>query len=246
MIGIFDSGVGGLSVFCELKKLIPDIAITYLSDSANFPYGEKQQEELLRIASNATKRLISEGANTIVVACNSATVSTIKYLREKYPEIDFVGVEPAIKPALKNNHAEPIGLLATKKTVMTYHSDILVDNIKIIKHHDPYLIDKIENDYHAISDFDMQKALDPFIEAGVKTVVLGCTHFYFLREKFADKFPEIQFLEPAPAVAKHVLEINSFYRMGECQFLVSGDVDNFRHFLENVVGYKNGDIRKVS
>ncbi len=245
MIGIFDSGVGGLSIYCELKKLAPQLSIVYFADSANFPYGEKTQAELLAVSSSATERLISMGVGTIVVACNSATVSTIAELRERYPKVAFIGVEPAIKVATEQLKSKSIGLLATKKTVVTHDSDKLAAGGQVYRHWDSALIDRIENHFHEITRQDLQIATLPLIQKRVDTIVLGCTHFYFVKERFIHEFPELSFVEAAEAVAKRALNIGGVDSEDQVIFLVSGDQARFTDFVENVVGYKHADIRKV-
>jgi len=245
MIGVFDSGIGGLSVLLELEKLAPGAKTIYLADSQNFPFGEKTQEKLERITIVATKRLQSLGARTIVVACNSATVSVIDRLRSDFPGLNFVGVEPAVKLGEKVTRSGRIGLLATKKTVVTHKSDSLVGEVQIFRHHAPKLIDKIENDYLHITDTDLIDAIAPLLLQKVDTIVLGCTHFYFVRERYEKLFPDLQFVEPAVAVAKQIIHVAGNVEIGEKTYLVSGDVDNFRKFIENVVGYKDADIRKI-
>jgi len=245
MIGIFDSGVGGLSVFCELKKRRPDAEIVYLADSANFPYGDKSQSELINITERATNFLISSGAKTVVLACNSATVSTIKHLREKYPLIKFVGVEPAVKVAYDLEYPGKIGILATKKTVSTHDSEALAPGSTLYKHYDENIIDMIENNYQRIGNNDLKNAIDPLLSEGVKIIVLGCTHFYFIKERFTQAFPEVTFVEPAGAVAQRVLEVSKNISLGESTFFVTGDIEKFSDFLVNVVGYKNAIAREV-
>ncbi|MEI6267072.1 MAG: glutamate racemase [bacterium] len=245
MIGIFDSGVGGLSVFCELKKIRPEAEILYLSDSANFPYGDKSQEELLRIVTKATDFLISQGAGTVVVACNSATVSTIKYLRDNYPLVTFVGVEPAVKVAYDLNYSGKIGILATKKTVATHKSEKLAPGSTLYKHYDAKIIDLVENDYQEINRDDLQAAIEPFLHEDVKIIVLGCTHLYFIKEMFVQSFPEVTFIEPSEAVARRVLEVSENISFGESTFFVTGEIEKFDDFLVNVVGYKNAVIREI-
>ncbi len=245
MIGIFDSGVGGLSIYLELKKIAPQLSVVYFADSANFPYGEKSQEQLLALSVAATERLIEYGATTIVVACNSATVSTITDLRERYPQLNFVGVEPAIKVATEQLRSRHIGLLATKKTVVTHDSDSLADGGKVYRHWNSALIDMIETRYVQITHEDLSRAVDPLVQQGVDTIVLGCTHFYFVKARFESEFLGLKFVEAAQAVAARTLEIGTTDSENKEIFLVSGDLTRFTDFMENVVGYKHADIRKV-
>ncbi len=246
MIGIFDSGVGGLSVFLELKKILPQTATVYFADSRNFPYGEKSDLELAHITIEATGKLIDFGCDIVVVACNSATVSVIDRLRDRFPDIRFVGVEPAVKLGEKNTKNARLGLLATQKTVVTHQSDDLVGEIQIFRHHASGLISKIEQDLAAVTDLDLSEALEPLLEKGVDTVVLGCTHFYFVKERFELLYPEISFVEPAPYVAMQVKRLlDGKIEGGDDIYLVSGDHNKFKQFLVNILGDVDADIRQV-
>ncbi len=246
MIGIFDSGIGGLSVYLELKKLLPNAGICYLADSANFPYGEKSQEELEKFTRAATMKLVDFGCKVIVVACNSATVSVIDKLRTDFPRLKFVGVEPAVKLAEKITQNKKIGLLATKKTVISHRGENLVDDVTIYRNHDAHLISKIETDLVAVTEDDLKSAIEPLLTEGVDTVVLGCTHFYFVKDRFKAMYPEVAFVEPALYVAEQArLVVGDTIEIGKDIFLVSGDEGQFREFVINAIGEVDVDIRKV-
>ena len=286
MIGILDSGVGGLGIFLEIRKLLPSVDIIYYADSANFPYGEKSEAELEVITKAAVSRLVSEGATTIVIACNSATVSTIGFLRASFPGIQFVGIEPAIKVAAECDGDE-IGLMATARTVMSLPSHLSsraskearlrvegsLSNIpkrflqqaigrepeltaqaesgrndkKIFTHTDAELISTIENDYDRITDGYLGQKFQVFEGRGIRSVVLGCTHFYFIQEHLALIYPDITFIEPAESVARRVVEVSGEKSGSKREiFYVTGDKVKFAEFVSKVAGIKDADIRKIT
>jgi glutamate racemase len=246
MIGIFDSGVGGLSVYFELKKLSPEAAVVYFSDHANFPFGEKTQPELLQITMSAVKKLMEYKTNPIVVACNSATVSTIDQLRESFPTIMFVGVEPAVKIAVSETENGHVGVLATKKTVLMHDSESLAQDTIVHKHYAPELISQIENDVGKITDDDIRKSLEPLLSQGIDTLVLGCSHFYFLKERIRALNPSLHVIEPSKAVAERVISVlDGKIETGKDIFLTSGDVVAFQRFLLSHGEGRDYDVRQV-
>jgi glutamate racemase len=198
MIGILDSGIGGLSIYYETKRRFPEAGVIYMADRDNFPYGEKTEAELLVIVRSAVDTLLEKGANIVVIACNSATISTINALRAEFP-VPFVGIEPAVKQAENVSKNGKIGVLASKITVEKHHPED-----KTLKIHNAELIEKIENDLDHVTDQDLEGAMKPFIAFGVDTMVLGCTHFSFVKDRLADLYPQITFLEPTEAVVNHL------------------------------------------
>lgn len=219
MIGIFDSGVGGLSVFREIKKLLPEESYIYYSDNAHCPYGEKTKEYIIQRSREITRFLISRGADIIVVACNTATAAAISTLRKEHPKIKFIGMEPAIKPAAQTTVTGVVGVLATAGTLKAEkYLDTRgkwSDNVKIIEHVGDGFVELVElgdtsgNEAEAI----VERSLKPLLDAGADRIVLGCTHYPFLIEAIsqvaARSYPErdIQIIDPAPAVARHLTEI---------------------------------------
>ena len=204
-IGIFDSGMGGTTVLATIKKLLPSEEYFYLADSKNCPYGEKTDEELQKIVSKNTEELINWGAKIIVIACNTATVKCINYLRKNYPDITFVGTEPAIKLAT-NTNAKKILVLATPGTVKSERTHMLLkENQKegqtITLLPCPGLADVIENK----GDVDQKLSeLLENIDKNQDAVVLGCTHYPLVRSKIQNFFKTATLIDGNNGVAHQV------------------------------------------
>lgn len=219
MIGIFDSGVGGLSVFREVRKVLPEESYIYYSDNANCPYGGKSKEFIIDRARKITELLLEKGARIIVVACNTATAVAIRTLREEYPAIRFIGMEPAIKPAAQMTQTGVIGVLATAGTLSSEkylnHKGKYAAETTIAEHIGEGFVELVESGNTAGPDAERTVAasLLPLLEAGADTIVLGCTHYPFLSETISkvakERFPErkVTVIDPAPAVAKHLKEV---------------------------------------
>jgi len=210
MIGIFDSGAGGLSVWKELIKLLPSEHYFYISDSAYCPYGPKSKDLIVKRATAISRFLIERGAEIIVVACNTATAGAITELRQQF-DIPFVGMEPAVKPAAIETRTGVIGVLATQGTfngrlyIHTSEKFARENDIKIIERVGDGLVELVERGETETPEAEVlvKKYLDPMIEAGADYVVLGCTHYPFLINtinKVSDN--KIKVINPAPAVAK--------------------------------------------
>lgn len=184
-IGIFDSGVGGTSIWKEIHQLLPKEQTIYLADSKNAPYGDKSKDEIIALSIKNTEKLISLGCKMIVVACNTATTNAIQILREKYP-IPFVGIEPAIKPAALNSKNKKIGILATKGTLssslFSLTSEVYSKEIEVIEIVGTGLVEAIESGNKDTEEtfLLLQKLLKPFIEAKIDCLVLGCSHYPYL------------------------------------------------------------------
>lgn len=213
MIGIFDSGTGGLSVFREIYRLLPEERYIYYSDNANCPYGEKSREYIIDRARSITSFLIGQGADIVVVACNTATAAAISTLREEFP-ICFIGMEPAVKPAAQTTATGVVGVLATAGTLKaTKYIDTRekwAHDVKIVEHIGQGFVELVENGTVSGEEAEavVEKSVRPLIDAGADTIVLGCTHYPFLSDtirKVAGK--PINLIDPAPAVAKHLLDI---------------------------------------
>ena len=218
MIGIFDSGVGGLSVFREIRKVLPDERYVYFSDNAHCPYGEKTREYIIERARAITETLLSKGADVIVVACNTATAAAIADLRERY-DVPFIGMEPAIKPASSSTKTGVVGVLATAGTLkadkyLTTRGKY-AEEVRFVEHVGEGFVELVENGNTSGAEAErvVGKSLIPLLEAGADTIVLGCTHYPFLTDTIlkvaSEHFPdhEISVIDPAPAVARHLLDV---------------------------------------
>ncbi|HAN17671.1 MAG: glutamate racemase [Bacteroidetes bacterium GWC2_33_15] len=241
-IGIFDSGVGGLSVWRHLVKDLPNESVVYFADTANCPYGPKSQPEIIAVVDKVVRFLISKNVKLIVVACNTATAAAIDYLRATY-NIPFIGMEPAVKPAALNSKTKSIAVLATEgtfngklyiETSQRFASDVDL-HIKI----GDKLVDIVEKNQINNSETEnhVKELMAPLIQKNIDHLVLGCTHYPFLTEVLKKVLPaKVHIIDPAPAVIKQtskILEENNllsnnslkpvyeFYSSGESQVLQS-------------------------
>ena len=213
-IGIFDSGSGGLSVYRELVKVLPKERFVYYADNAHCPYGEKTAEYIQQRARFITDFLLSQGADIIVVACNTATAAAIATLRADYPNVPFVGMEPAVKPAALGTKTGVIGVLATAGTLKGSKylktRGMYEDNVRIVEQVGQGFVELVESGIldGPQAEATVRASLQPLLEAGADIIVLGCTHYPFLRpviERLAG--PGVQVIDPAPAVARQTLRL---------------------------------------
>ena len=210
-IGIFDSGLGGLSVWQALHDALPNESLIYLGDGARCPYGSRSREEVLQFTEEAVERLLSEGCKMIVVACTTATAVAIKYLREKYATIPFVGLEPAVKPAALTTKSGIIGVLATKRSLEGDHfrraEEKYGSEVTILKAVGEGFVEAVErNEEDAPETAELvRKAVQPLVVAGADKIVLGCTHYPFLRDVIAKVAGEgVEIIDSSEAVARRV------------------------------------------
>lgn len=235
-IGVFDSGEGGLSVLKEITRLLPEAEYVYYSDNAHCPYGEKSPEYIQDRARAITERLLKEGADVIVVACNTATAAAISVLRSEYSDassqevrdkvreltggrhdhICFIGMEPAVKLAALGTRTGIVGVLATAGTLKGSKylktKESVDDHVNVFEHVGRGFVELVEKGRLSGSEAEdvVKASLGPLLSAGADIIVLGCTHYPFLLpvlQKVAG--PDIRFIDPAPAVARqlvHVLE----------------------------------------
>ena len=211
MIGIFDSGLGGLSVWQALHDALPNESLLYLGDGARCPYGSRSSEEVRQFTEEAVERLLAEGCKLIVLACNTATAVAVKYLREKYPNVPFVGLEPAVKPAALSTKSGVIGVLATERSLQGDHfrrnEEKYGSTVKILKAVGEGFVEAVENnEEHTAQTAELvRKAVEPLVEGGADKIVLGCTHYPFLREvieRVAGSGVEV--IDSSEAVARRV------------------------------------------
>ncbi len=209
-IGVFDSGVGGISIWKEIHQLLPNESSIYLADSINAPYGQKSKQEIIDLCFKNTNLLLNKGCKLIVVACNTATTNAIKQLRATY-SIPFIGIEPAIKPAALNSKTKSIGILATKGTLSSelFHntSELYSENIKIVEQVGVGLVELIESgniDSEEMINL-LKEYLNPMIKENIDHLVLGCSHYPFLIPIIKKIIPKnISIIDSGKAVAKHV------------------------------------------
>lgn len=216
-IGIFDSGVGGTSIWKEVAKMLPNESTIYLADSTNAPYGEKSKEEIVRLSIKNTEYLLHQGCKIVLVACNTATTNAIDYLRSHY-KVPFIGIEPAIKPAALHTKTKKIGVLATKGTLSSslFHntSKLFAEGITVLEQEGKGLVELIEAGKIQSEEMRtlLQGFLQPMLDQNIDCLVLGCTHYPYLIPVLRDILPEhINIIDSGEAVArqtKAVLEQN--------------------------------------
>lgn len=208
IVGVFDSGIGGLSVLRELEKILPNEDFYYYGDSLNNPYGEKSDEELFEITSGVVDYLVNKGCRVIVIACNTATTRCMKYLREKYKDIIFVGTVPAIKVACDRNFKNTL-VMATPATIESERTmELIRDNIR--KDQNIYLV-ACPGLANAIEDNDQEKIKEilkdtfrEYKDKEIDSIVLGCTHYPFIKEDILKEMPGVILLDGSRGVAMEV------------------------------------------
>src|SRR3990167_6104318 len=212
-IGVFDSGIGGLSVLMELQKLLPKEDFTFLADQVNVPYGEKSQSQLCQLTSDISNFLIKKDAKLIVVACNTATCNSIDFLRNKFT-IPFVGTVPAIKPAAEQTVKKCIGVISTHATSeSSYLSDLITDHasgVKVINVGCTGLENVVEKGDINSPEVELllKKYLAPIKIAGADAIVLGCTHYPFLKTKIQTHIGlNVKMFDSGKAIAKRTLSL---------------------------------------
>lgn len=212
-IGILDSGVGGFSVLREIHALLPEIPIHYIADSSWCPYGNKPGEQIRDRVTTISDYLLEAGAEILVIACNSATIHAVGSLRATYP-IPIVGMEPAVKPAAEVTRCGVIGVLATEASIAGEKFHQLVhthaSGVRVITRPCPRFVELVEQ---GITDgpeaeLAIDEAVGPLLEAGADVLVLGCTHYPFLRSTIRSRVPETtELIDTGPAVARRVASL---------------------------------------
>ena len=206
-IGLFDSGVGGTSIWREINFLLPNESCIYLADSKNAPYGQKSKEEIIDLCYKNTEFLLEQNCKLIVVACNTATTNAIKELRTKF-KVPFIGIEPAIKPAATNSKTQKIGILATHGTLNStlFHENVAkFSHVKIIEQVGHGLVQLIEGGQLQSNEVTtlLKHYLQPMIDANIDFLVLGCSHYPYLISEIKKIIPSnIKIIDSGNAVAK--------------------------------------------
>jgi len=215
-IGIFDSGLGGLSVLKEVRQQLPHESIIYVADQGRLPYGPRPAEQICQFAGQITQFLLSHNSKIIVVACNTASAAALRHLRATFPGVPFVGMEPAIKPAAEQTQSRVVGVIGTQSTVQSEVFASVVERfaggVTVIPRACPGLVTQVE-----AGEFDtpatealLHTYLDPMLADGIDSLVLGCTHFAFLKPAIQRIVgPAVNIIDPAPAVARQVGRLTS-------------------------------------
>ena len=224
-VGIFDSGVGGLSVMREIRRMLPAERLLYIADSAHVPYGNKSAEFIQQRSHLLTDFLLQQGCKAIVIACNTATVAAAATLRTAHPALPIIGMEPAVKPAVAATRCGAVGVLATVGTLQSAQFAGLLDkfatNVRVVTQPAPGLVECVEagdlqspNTRALVAQF-----VQPLVDAGVDVIVLGCTHYPFLRELIQEiAGPGITLIDTGAAVARQLAK-----RLSAANLLKEGD-----------------------
>ena len=252
-IGLFDSGIGGLSIYNEIKNSMPNESTIYIADNLNAPYGKKAESEIIQLSIKNTQKLVDLRCKLIIVACNTATTNAIEVLRKKF-NIPIVGIEPAIKPAMLETKSNNIGVLATEKTLssnlflqtsdrfskgINIHEQIGFDLVKIIEENginEELLIPKL------------REYIEPMLEKNIDHLVLGCTHYYYLMYLLKKILPNgVKILDSSRAVTKRVMNLLKDYNIDSNTsktkniFLCTGNDNVIKKFLSS-----NDKISKIN
>jgi glutamate racemase len=245
-IGVFDSGVGGLSVWREIVRQLPHEDTIYFADQAHIPYGPRPLERIRQFAEATTRFLLERGCKAIVVACNTASAAALKHLRETFPHVPFVGMEPAVKPAAQSTQTGIVGVLATPATfqgaLFASVVERFANGVQLINQVCPGLVEQIEAGHLDTPDTEamLHGFLRPILTARADTVVLACTHYPFVIDAIRRIVGSgVNVIDPAPAIARQAgrvladrgLSTPESHR-GEHVFITSGD----RAAFERIVG----------
>jgi len=258
-IGVFDSGVGGLSILRELRRQLPQENLLYVADQAHVPYGHRPLAEVRQFSEAISRFLLTQEAKLIVVACNTASAAALTELRQTFPNVPFVGMEPAVKPAARHTRSGWVGVLATATTFASERYAALMARYAndVIVFEDPCrgLVDKIEQgqiNTPATAQL-LEDIVSPMLAAGVDTLVLGCTHYPFvipLLERLSG--PHVTIIDPAPAVGRQTVRLlaqrnalNSTPAPGQMRLLTTGDPDIFTERVANLLGIQVKGITAV-
>ena len=253
-IGVFDSGIGGLSVLRHLCRALPDRKIIYVADQAHVPYGTKSAETIRFFSHQITQFLLSLQCELIVVACNTASAVALNSLREQYPSTPFVGMEPAVKPGARATRTGKVGVLATASTFESQRYALLMarfaQGIDLIQNPCTGLVELIERGELDSAEIDslLQGILEPMLAQNVDTLVLGCTHYPFVQPQIARIVGDaVTIIDPAPAVARYVVSCLSPFSVrehretGQCDFYTSGDLVHFKDQLRQLLGLDSAE-----
>ena len=249
-IGMLDSGVGGLSVLREVRQLLPDERILYVADQGHIPYGPRPRDEIRTFTRGIVRFLLDHDCKLIVIACNAANAAALHHVRENYPQVPIIGMEPAIKPAAERTRTGVIGVITTKATyqgeLFASVIDRFANGIKVETQVCPELVLLVEQGAPDSPDArrTIHGYLAPLQSAGIDELVLGCTHFPFYAVQFrAELGPGVEIVDPGPAVARQVVRVlerdqlaNRDHAAGTVRYITTGDADHMRSLVTGLLG----------
>ena len=236
-IGIFDSGIGGLSVMDSIHQALPNEDLVYVADQLHVPYGSRPITQVRAFAEAIARYLLTQGAKIIVVACNTASAAALYYLRSTFPDTSFVGMEPAVKPAAQTTQSRVVGVLATPATFQgeLYASVVerFANGVQVLQDTCPGLVAQIEKGNLGTPETRtiLENALQPMLEGGIDRVVMGCTHYPFVIPLIREIVgPQVEVIDPAPAVARQTERVLTTHRLnksnpspGVIKYFTTGD-----------------------
>lgn len=248
-IGVFDSGVGGLSVLREIRQLLPNESLLYVADSGHVPYGEKSPEYIRERCVLITEHLLEQGAKALVLACNTATAAAGAELRERYPHLPIVGMEPAVKPAAAATRSGVVGVLATTGTLKSAKFAALLDrfanDVRVITQPCPGLVECIEAGELSAPATQalLQGYVAPLLAEGCDTLILGCTHYPFIKPLLSELVSQsVSLIDTGAAVARQLQRLlaqRDLLATGNAQptrYWSSGDLVRMRQVLPVLLG----------
>jgi len=247
-IGIFDSGIGGLTVMAAIRQALPQERLLYFGDNAHMPYGARSLNEVRSFSLSICEALIAQGCKLIVIACNTASAAALKEVRARWPEFPFVGMEPAVKPAVEHTHSGVVGVIAT---VATFQSDLYASvverfsqGVEVLHQPCPGLVKQIE-----AGELDTPRTeqmlrgwLEPMLARGIDALVLGCTHYPIVRPLIERIVGDgVRVIDPAPAVARQVARVlkekaidAAASATGAVEVFTSGEPARFEAMMERM------------
>ena len=246
-VGVFDSGVGGLSVLREIHRLLPDTPTLYYADQAHSPYGPRSADEIRAFVQSITDFLIEQGALMIVLACHAASAASLDHLRACYPQIPIVGIEPAVKPAAEATRSGVIGVLTTQATAdgALYRRVVAryAAHVRVITQVAPDLVTMVEQGRQdePASDAILRAHVEPLIDAGADQIVLACTHFPFLKSNL-ERITSVPLVDPGAAVARQVVRIlpsaiaTASVVSSANRYVTSGSPEQLQAMLKRLIG----------
>ena len=257
-IGIFDSGVGGLSILSQIRALLPNEDLIFLADQAHVPYGQRALHEVQTFAHSITNFLLELHAKLVVVACNTASAAALNDLRSTFPSIPFVGMEPAVKPAAETTQSQVVGVLATPATfqgkLFTSVVERFANNVTVLEKTLPGLVEQIEDgDLDGVRTREiLEHGILPLLEHGADTLVLACTHYPFIIPLLSELAgPDVQVIDPSPAIARQTGRVinqhdisASHEKHGQIYYYTTGDPIRFEELSKCLIG-EPGRVRQV-
>ena len=267
-IAVMDSGVGGLSVLKELQRQLPHDNFVFYADQVHVPYGQKTLKQVRDYVEHITRFFLNgdffdfHSAKLIVIACNTASAAALHSIREAFPYIQFVGMEPAIKPAAQHTQSGHIGVIATAATFQGELYASLLDryatDVEVHKRACPEFVTLVERGepYDEVDRRMVREALKPLVDEGIDQLVLGCTHFPFLKTVIRRELEElgvtVELIDPSPAVARQTLRVlqnadamTTREDNGATIYYASGNIPHFTQQVQALMGVRSPDVRGV-